>query len=90
MEIEYSKQFKRDIKKLNLDNQTKNIISYVLNKLINNLELDQKYNNHKLKGNLKSLMELHVKPDLLMIYKLDKVNNVIKLIRLGSHSELYK
>lgn len=34
-------------------------------------------------------MECHIESDTLLIW-LDETENVIKLIRLGSHSELFK
>lgn len=34
-------------------------------------------------------MECHVKNDLLLIW-LDETENIIKLVRLGTHSELFK
>ncbi len=33
-------------------------------------------------------MECHIKGDYLLIW-LDEANNIVKLVRLGSHSELF-
>jgi len=49
--------------------------------------LDEKYKDHMLKGEYASFRECHVKPDLLLVYKID--SNVLKLVEIGSHSELF-
>jgi mRNA interferase YafQ len=47
-----------------------------------------KYRNHTLTGNYKGGMELHLRPDDLLLYiKVEKES--ITLIALGSHSELF-
>ena len=51
-------------------------------------KIDPKYRDHSLKGNWKGHRECHVKPDLLLLYKTE--GNVLKLIRLTSHSKLFK
>ncbi|PDX47751.1 addiction module toxin RelE [Helicobacter pylori] len=41
-------------------------------------------------GNLKGLRECHVKPNLLLIYEIKKQENELVLLRLDTHSELFK
>lgn len=43
---------------------------------------------HELKGNYKNFMECHIENAVLLIWY-DKVENVIKAVRKGSHSELF-
>ena len=50
--------------------------------------LPNEYLPHKLEGVYKGCMECHIENDLLLIW-FDTKNNLIKLIRLGSHSELF-
>ncbi len=45
---------------------------------------------HALSGNLKGLRECHVKPNLLLIYEIKKQENELVLLRLDTHSELFK
>lgn len=45
---------------------------------------------HKLTGNYKDNWECHIKPDLLIIWIQIESPNIIKLIRIGSHSDLFK
>lgn len=46
---------------------------------------------HKLKGKYYNDWECHIKPDLLIIwFQIITVPKTIKLIRVGSHSDLFK
>ncbi|MGV3547718.1 MAG: type II toxin-antitoxin system YafQ family toxin [Pedobacter sp.] len=51
--------------------------------------LDKKYKAHKLSGNYKDNWECHIKSDLLIIWIEITSESQIKLIRLGSHSDLF-
>jgi len=44
---------------------------------------------HFLEGNYKDCMECHIENDFLLIW-IDENSNIIELLRLGSHSELFK
>ena len=45
---------------------------------------------HKLVGEYKDNWECHIKPDLLIIWIQIESPNIIKLVRIGSHSDLFK
>jgi len=80
-------QFKRSYKKLKLtDSEDLAYIDIVYNLLCAN-ELVDKYKDHQLKGNMKDFRECHIKPDLLLIYMID--DTVLKLVDIGSHSDLF-
>ena len=42
----------------------------------------------QLHGDYKGCMECHIQGDFLLIW-VDEVNDIIELVRLGSHSELF-
>jgi mRNA interferase YafQ len=49
--------------------------------------LETRHRDHALTGDWKDHRDCHVKPDLVLIYR--KPNDeVLQLVRLGSHSEL--
>ena len=79
--------FKKDFKKLNKNN--KEALKLVLIELQKGNKLDTKFKDHKLIGNYSNCRECHIKPDLLLIYRID--NNILELalIRVGTHSELF-
>ena len=50
--------------------------------------LEPRHRDHDLSGEWAGYRDCHVKPDLVLIYrKLDA--NILRLARLGSHSELF-
>lgn len=49
--------------------------------------LEAKLRDHPLKGGYDGYRECHIKPDLLLIYI--QTTDELRLIRLGSHSELF-
>ena len=63
----------------------------VVKELMNDRPLQAKHRDHELPGDYAGVRECHVEPDWLLIY--DKGGDVsagtLKLIRTGSHSELF-
>ena len=85
-EIIYSSKAKRDIKRIQHDNEKINALADVLMDLANGKTLGKEYKPHQLKGDYKGCMECHVKDDFLLVWIED---DYIKVIRVGSHSELF-
>jgi mRNA interferase YafQ len=89
--IDRSSAFKRDYKReargqhrstLDLD------LVAVLIALAKDQTLEPRYRDHELGGDWAGYRECHIKPDLLLIYrKLDP--DILRLARLGSHSQLF-
>lgn len=74
--IEWTSQFKRDFKRESKSRHH----STLDNHLFPNRD-------HALSGEWKDCRDCHIKPDLVLIYKkLDP--KILRLVRLGSHSEL--
>ena len=83
-----TKSFKKDYKKLTKNE--KDLLKEIIIKLVNKEPLEQKQKDHKLIGDYLGCRECHIKPDLLLNnrYKDDILE--LALIRVGSHSELFK
>ncbi len=86
--LEFSTKFKKDIKKYSNQQKERELITSVISELENSGTVNKSYLPHRLKGDYNDCMECHVMPDLLLIWK--KESKTIRLIRLGSHSELFK
>lgn len=89
-EIEFTSQFRKDFKRVKKDPNNKDLVSMldpVLDLLVNDENLSLRFRAHKLAGEYKGFEECHLKPDLLLIYL--RIENKLKLVRLGSHSELF-
>ena len=88
--IERTSQFKRDYRReLKSRHRTSldALLVPVLVALANDHPLDSRYHDHTLSGEWKEFRDCHVKPDLLLIYQKHSTDS-LRLIRLGSHSEL--
>ena len=83
-----SSSFKRDMKSLSEDErqETREVIQI----LARGEELDEKYHDHQLKGKLKSFRDCHIRPDLVLIYRISGDVLELYLYRIGNHSKLYK
>lgn len=89
--IDNASAFKRDFKREKLSGKHKNfdgIISDVLELLLDDIPLPERYNDHELIGDWQGYRECHIKPDLLLIYR-KPAPEILRLARLGSHSELF-
>jgi mRNA interferase YafQ len=88
-EIIRATQFRKDYKRES-KGQSRKVLETefldILNQLIHDIPLDQKHNDHPLKGKWIGYRDCHIKSDMVLIYR--KANNTLELARLGSHSEL--
>ncbi|RPF61154.1 HP0892 family type II toxin-antitoxin system mRNA interferase toxin [Helicobacter pylori] len=85
--IETSKKFGKDLKILIKNGFDLKLLYKVVGNLATEQPLEPKYKDHPLKGALKDFRECHIKPDVLLVYRVK--DNVLTLVRLGSHSELF-
>jgi len=86
-EIFRTTSFKKDYKKLS--NIDKKLLKEVITLLANGETLEEAYNDHKLIGNYLGCRECHIKPDLLLIYRINDNILELALTRVGSHSKLF-
>ena len=84
----YSKQFDKDIKRLQKRGKSWEKIKTIIKILINEEFLPERCRDHKLIGNYKGRRECHIEPDWLLIYKVEDPE--ITFERTGSHSDLFK
>ena len=87
--LKYSIRFKKELKAFKHDKDLFLVLEEVLDVLISGKSLAKKYSNHPLKGEFNGCFECHLKPDVLLIYKKDKQEIFIFLLRIGSHSDLF-
>ena len=83
----FKRDYKREAKGLHratLDGDLKPILVA----LVTDQPLDTKCRDHDLSGDWAGYRECHIKPDLLLIYRKSDTD-MLRLARLGSHSELF-
>ncbi|MFZ0307165.1 MAG: type II toxin-antitoxin system YafQ family toxin [Candidatus Sulfotelmatobacter sp.] len=89
--IERTGAFRSDFKRKKRGQHRRDInslVSNVVSLLAEDTALPEKNHDHGLSGAWRDHRECHLKPDLLMIYRKPDAE-VLQLIRLGSHSELF-
>ncbi|NRB39788.1 MAG: type II toxin-antitoxin system YafQ family toxin [Pseudomonadales bacterium] len=89
LKLEYSSQFKKDFNKIaKLPIPDVIEVAHVIKQLQLGEALPEKYVDHLLSGNWKYYRDCHVKPDLVLIYKVE--SDALRMARIGSHSELFR
>lgn len=91
LKIEYQGQFKRDYKLALKRGCNPELLTEVISILANEQELPEKYRDHSLTNsrNYQNVRECHIQPDWLLIYQINKDILTLKLLRTGSHSDLF-
>ena len=90
--LEETRQFKRDKKRIQRSGRDDwQKMRRVVLELMNDRPLGPRHRDHELSGEYAGVRECHISPDWLLIY--DKEGPLdsgsLKLIRTGSHSELF-
>ena len=83
-----STKYKKDLKRHANNPKKIDALKDVLELLKNEQLIPAEYLPHMLHGQYKGCMECHVQGDFLLIW-FDPNSNVIELVRLGTHSELF-
>lgn len=90
--IERSSAFKKDFKRSKASPRHRGDLDLLLVEVVERLAMDialpVKYRDHGLSGDWAGYRECHLKPDLLLIY-LKPDASTLRLVRLGTHSELF-
>jgi mRNA interferase YafQ len=93
--IEHTGNFKRDYKR-EVKGRSREYASKLdseLDAVVRILQVDgvlsPRFNDHLLFGEWKDHRDCHIRPDLLLIYRKPDPETLV-LVRLGSHSELFR
>jgi mRNA interferase YafQ len=89
LELKVVSQFKKDFKKYCHNKSVLKEFEAVIQHLLNETKLPESYRDHCLVGNYRGMRECHLRPDTLLIYWIDKEQQLLYLERIGSHSELF-
>lgn len=87
---DYTGQFKRDYKREKKGQHRTTLdadLNAVLFSLLNDQLLEPRHRDHALTGDWKDHRDCHVKSDLVLIYQKPDSDS-LRLVRLGTHSEL--
>ncbi len=90
--IERSSAFKRDYRRIKSMPRYRDLaerLAHVLELLVNDRPLPPRNRDHPLTGDWSHYRDCHLWPDLLLIYAKPS-DDVLRLVRLGSHSDLFE
>ncbi|GAA8308019.1 type II toxin-antitoxin system mRNA interferase toxin, RelE/StbE family [Helicobacter pylori] len=85
LKIKHHALYKKDFKKLVKKGFDDSILKEVI--LRKKEPLPPPFKDHALVGTYKGCREYHIKPNVLLVYRVK--GNVLTLVRLGSHSESF-
>jgi mRNA interferase YafQ len=81
-------KFKKSLKRARKRGLDISLLEEVVDKLQNDIKLEDKYRDHDLKGNLKGFRECHIQPDWLLLYLKEDDVLTLTLVDTGSHADL--
>ena len=84
-----STQYKKDYKRYKKYPKKIDALKEILKLLQEEKPIPGEYLPHMLHGNYKGCVECHIQGDFLLIW-FDPNSDIIELVRLGSHSELFR
>jgi len=88
-EIVWTTQFKKDYKLAQKRGGDIALLDDIIRVLAAGEELEPKFRDHNLTGNWSGHRECHIKPDWLLIYRIEGNDLILILARTGSHSDLF-
>lgn len=88
--VKLTSAFKKNYKLMKKRGKNMSLLDDVIDTLRNGGTLDQKLQDHELKGQLKGFRECHIQPDWLLVYSIQNDVLILTLVGTGSHSDLFK
>ena len=82
-------KFRKDYKRIKKRGYDLYHLEKVIDILLREEPLDQKYRDHALTGNYIGFRECHIQPDWLLIYAISDSELILTASRTGTHSDLF-
>ena len=88
LDIAIHKNFTKGVQKAKLNPTNTAKLFMFISLLLNEEELPSEAREHPLTGNYKDTNEFHISGDLLVVYRV--ANDTLELLKIGTHSQLFK
>lgn len=89
LRLKTTAQFRKDYKRLKKRGYNLNLLEEVLQSLIEEKPLAEKFQDHALAGKYTGFRECHILPDWLLVYQIDSEMLFLIVSRIGTHSDLF-
>jgi len=87
LNLEFTNKFKKDLKLSKKRGKDTQKLDKIIDLLIKEKPLPERYRDHFLTGDYKDHRECHIEPDWLLIYL--KSKKTLMLVRTGTHADLF-
>lgn len=89
--IRQTAQFRKALKRVWRSGRfNREALGNVIDALARGEKLAPSFRDHELSGKLVNHHECHIRPDLLLLYRIEDDALVLALVNLGSHSDLFE
>ena len=89
-QVKFTTAYKKAYKLMKKRGLDISLLDEVVDLLRQGKQLEERYHDHGLTGDLAGFRECHIKPDWLLIYLIEDDILTLTLIDTGSHSDLFK
>ena len=89
-QVKFTTAYKKAYKLMKKRGLDISLLDNVVDLLRQGRQLEERYRDHELTGDLAGFRECHIKPDWLLIYLIEDDILTLTLIDTGSHSDLFK
>ena len=89
LEVVLSNRFKKDLKLAAKRGCDLSLLESIVARLAAQQPLPEKNRDHDLTGDYIGFRECHIRPDWLLIYRVDGEQLMLFLFRTGTHSDLF-
>ena len=89
LQLETTGQFRKDYKRVKKRGYDMSLLENVIQTLLEERPLAERYCDHSLVGNYTGFRECHVLPDWLLVYTIKQEMLVLTVSRTGTHSDLF-
>jgi mRNA interferase YafQ len=91
LEIVKTQKFRKSLKRIRRQSKfNEKVFIEVLDTLAEQKQLDEKFRDHGLSGDMSSYRECHLATDILLVYCVRENKLTLALINIGSHANLFK
>ncbi len=89
-QVKFTTAYKKAYKLMKKRGLDISLLDEVVDLLRQGRQLEERYRDHGLTGDLAGFRECHIKPDWLLIYLIENDILTLTLIDTGSHSDLFR
>ena len=89
-QVKFTTAYKKAYKLMKKRGLDISLLDEVVDLLRQGKQLEKRYRDHGLTGDLAGFRECHIKPDWLLIYLIENDILTLTLIDTGSHSDLFR